>query len=106
MPIEAPTQVRFNLPSSIALERYLTTFFDSFIIHVPCLHAYTWRADMAHPSMLLGMTAIGANYQFEKDVAYYLNRIARLSILDYVSIANNADKHAAYFLNLDGVICI
>ncbi|KAH8821990.1 fungal-specific transcription factor domain-containing protein [Xylogone sp. PMI_703] len=81
---KAAIDVRFNLPSCIALERYYTTFFDSFVIHVPCVHAQSWRTDTAHPSVLLGMAAIGANYQYEKDIAYNFHRVARLSIIDYI----------------------
>ncbi|OQV05061.1 Fungal specific transcription factor domain-containing protein isoform 1 [Cladophialophora immunda] len=73
-----------TMPSRIALERYIMAFFDSFLIHVPCIHIPTWQPQTTHPSLLLAVAAIGANYHDEQDVALQLYRAARLSINNYL----------------------
>lgn len=48
--------------------------------------------------MLLGMAAIGANYQYEKEIAYNFHRAARLSIISYVSVLYANIRYFTYVL--------
>ena len=68
----------------MALERYIAVFFDAFLVHTPCIHVATFKAESAHPSLLLAMAAVGANYHEEPETASNLHRAARLSILNIV----------------------
>lgn len=59
-------------------------FFNSFLCTMPCIHTPTWSAEDAHPSLLLGMLAIGLLYQSRLDLSDIVYRAARLSITRYV----------------------
>lgn len=72
----------FRVPSCMAMERYITAFFDAFLVHAPCIHVPTFTTESAQPSLILAMAALGAQYHEEKDVAMLLHRAARLSILN------------------------
>lgn len=81
-----------EMPSCVALERYITAFRDFFLIHMPCIHVPTWRPETAHPSLLLVLSAVGANYHGEGEVALQLYRTARLSIIKYVSTERDVSR--------------
>ncbi|KAK4937701.1 60S ribosomal protein L33B [Elasticomyces elasticus] len=82
----------FVMPSCMGLERYITAFFDAYLIHAPCVHVPTFKAEMTQPSLLLAMAAIGAIYHEEKDVATQLHRAARLSILNQMERTSFTSK--------------
>ncbi|KAI1611803.1 fungal-specific transcription factor domain-containing protein [Exophiala viscosa] len=82
----------FLLPSCMGLERYITAFFDAFLIHAPCVHVPTFQAEGTQPPLLLAMAAIGAIYHEEKDVATQLHRAARLSILNQMERTSFTSK--------------
>lgn len=82
----------FVMPSCMGLERYITAFFDAYLIHAPCVHVPTFKAEKAEPSLILAMASIGAIYHEEKDVATQLNRAARLSILNQMERTSFTSK--------------
>lgn len=82
----------FRVPSCLAMERYITAFFDSFLVHGPCIHVPTFQAEHAQPSLILAMAALGAHYHEEKDVAMQLYRAARLSILNQMEKTSFTSK--------------
>ncbi|KAI0377765.1 hypothetical protein F5Y04DRAFT_172730 [Hypomontagnella monticulosa] len=84
----APTQVPrdFEAPTRFALERLLNTFAECFLIYVPCIHIPTWKAELAHPCMILAMASIGASYHDDDMASSSLCRIARASIKKYLEL--------------------
>lgn len=56
---------RFRLPSRHALTRYTTSFFEGFHLHMPFVH-HTWRVLDTPLELMLAVSAIGAQYCFEK----------------------------------------
>ncbi|OIW35195.1 hypothetical protein CONLIGDRAFT_45806 [Coniochaeta ligniaria NRRL 30616] len=73
-----------HIPSCVALEGCIRTFFTSFLCHMPCIHVPTWRAEDAHPSLILAMLSIGLVYQCRRELANTVHRAARLSIARYM----------------------
>lgn len=73
---------------------------------MPCIHIPTWRAEDAHPSLLLGMIAIGLVYQSRQQLSKIMYRAARLSIIRYVTIPQplNISLHSEAHFPADGVI--
>lgn len=55
----------FRFPSRHALTRYITSFFEGFHSHMPFIHCPTWRILDHSLELILGMSAIGAQYCFE-----------------------------------------
>lgn len=73
-----------KLPSRLAFERYLTSFFHYFLCYLPFIHVPTWKAETSQPALLLAMAAHGANVHHEPTVALRLHRFARLTVLNIV----------------------
>lgn len=96
----------FHIPSCMVLEGCITVFFNSFLCHMPCIHIPTWRAEDAHPSLLLGMIAIGLVYRSRRELANIIYRAARLSIIRHVIMPQNSRHllHTEAHILADGVI--
>lgn len=83
----------------------MTIFFNSFHCHSPCIHIATWRAEDAHPSLLLSMLAIGLVYRSRRELANIVYRAARLSIARYVCPRTPAIfLYTGAYFTTDGVI--
>ena len=82
----------FRVPSCMAMERYITDFFDTLLVHAPCIHVPTFRTEHAQPSLILAIAALGAQYHEEKDMAVQLHRAARLSILNQMEKTSFTSK--------------
>ncbi|KAF2453531.1 hypothetical protein BDY21DRAFT_120491 [Lineolata rhizophorae] len=81
-----------SLPSCLAFEGYLTTFFDLVLPNIPFIHTTTWQAEQAHPSLLLAMAALGAALCGKDDISLSLHRVARLSVLNHIKSYNFGSK--------------
>uniref|UniRef100_A0A093UME3 Regulatory protein GAL4 n=2 Tax=Talaromyces marneffei PM1 TaxID=1077442 RepID=A0A093UME3_TALMA len=55
----------FQLPSRLALSRYLAGYINGFHEHMPCLHIPTMSVQNTSIELLLAMAAVGAQYCFE-----------------------------------------
>ncbi|KAM5371773.1 hypothetical protein ACJZ2D_007838 [Fusarium nematophilum] len=80
------THEGFEIPSCLQLERFITACFDSLFSLLPCIHLPTWRAEDAHPCLLLAMASLGAKYSKRHDTALALHRVARVATLNQVTI--------------------
>lgn len=80
-------EANVSLPSCLSLERFVAACFDSLYSIVPCVHLPTWRAEDAHPCLLLAMSSCGAKYCKRDDLALTLHRIVRVATLDMVNMA-------------------
>lgn len=57
----------FQLPSRLALSRYLTAYVKGFHEHMPILHLPTMSVDMCYIELVLAIASIGAQYCFEPE---------------------------------------
>lgn len=62
-PLVAPSD--FQLPSRLALSRYLAGYINGFHEHMPCLHIPTMSVQNTSIELILAMAAVGAQYCFE-----------------------------------------
>ncbi|KAH8749249.1 hypothetical protein F5883DRAFT_232714 [Diaporthe sp. PMI_573] len=82
----AQTYGSFGMPSCLQLERFITACFDSLFSLLPCIHLPTWRAEDAHPCLLLAMASFGAKYCKRRDLAVVLHRASRTATLDQLAV--------------------
>jgi hypothetical protein len=59
----------FRLPSANSLQKCITSFIESFHIHLPLFHLQTFDLDRTPSPLTLAMCAIGALYRLERKVA-------------------------------------
>ncbi|RYP39858.1 hypothetical protein DL767_001977 [Monosporascus sp. MG133] len=71
----------FRLPSRHALTRYLTSYFQGFHLHMPFIHAQTWRLLETPVEVTLALATVGAQYSFEHRVSERLFRAAKTILL-------------------------
>lgn len=57
----------FELPSRLALSRYVAAYVNGFHEHLPFLHIPTMSAENTSIELILAMAAVGAQYCFEGD---------------------------------------
>ncbi|KAI6370603.1 hypothetical protein MCOR25_004147 [Pyricularia grisea] len=83
----------FRMPSRHALTRYVTSFFEGFHSHMPFIHLPTWRI-LDHPlELILGITAIGAQYCFEHRVAERLFFAGKAIALHRLQLRRGSGAH-------------
>jgi hypothetical protein len=68
------------LPSPFSISQFVRRYFESFHRHQPFLHIATWSLESAHTSLILAMSASGALYSLESDVAETLYQAAVASL--------------------------
>lgn len=110
-----PANQTASLPSTMDLQRYVNAYVQYFHPHLPFLHiptltfdtpAYTYQTrnlgNFGHDSMvggggclILAMAAIGALYEFERNVAKELFEAAKKMILFYLDERRRAGLSAA-----------
>ncbi|KAG4411867.1 hypothetical protein IFR04_015007, partial [Cadophora malorum] len=73
-----------DIPSCLALERLLTSFFEVFLLYLPFIHVPTWKAETAHPCLLLAMAALSAGYHKEHKTSQKLYLAARLLVTKHL----------------------
>ena len=74
---EAVVPRTFQLPSRLALSRYLTGYVNGFHEHMPLLHIPTMTADSCCVDLVLAMAAVGAQYCFEGEKGVELFHVSR-----------------------------
>ncbi|KAI6503341.1 hypothetical protein MCOR11_000945 [Pyricularia oryzae] len=83
----------FRMPSRHALTRYVTSFFEGFHSHMPFIHLPTWRI-LDHPlELILGITAVGAQYCFEHRVAERLFFAGKAVALHRLQVRRGSGAH-------------
>ncbi|OJD12642.1 hypothetical protein AJ78_06797 [Emergomyces pasteurianus Ep9510] len=64
--------VGFQLPSRLALSRYIAAYINGFHEHLPFLHISTMSISRCPVELILAMAAVGAQYCFEDEKAIEL----------------------------------
>jgi hypothetical protein len=67
----------FQLPSRLALSRYLAGYINGFHEHMPCLHIQTMSVQHCSIELLLAMAAVGAQYCFEGEKGVELFHVSQ-----------------------------
>jgi Fungal specific transcription factor domain len=79
----------FRLPSRIALNRYLATYFNLFHHHMPFLHPASFQPPTASPPLLLAVLSIGALYAFEQEQAYMFHIGSKVLVNQFLQKKEN-----------------
>ena len=79
----------FSLPSRLALNRYLSTYFNLFHHHLPFLHPESFNPSQVSPPLLLAVLSIGALYTFEQDQAYMLHIGSKVLVNQFLQSKEN-----------------
>ncbi|KAI9162862.1 Hydrogen peroxide stress regulator 1 [Paramyrothecium foliicola] len=79
----------FKFPSRHALTRYITSWFDGFHSHMPFIHSSTWQI-LDHPlEVILGISAVGAQYCFEHRMSERLFFAGKAILMDRLASASD-----------------
>jgi len=79
----------FHLPGRLALNRYLSTYFNLFHHHLPFLHPESFKPGQVSPPLLLAVLSIGALYTFEQDQAYMLHIGSKVLVNQFLQNKEN-----------------
>lgn len=82
----------FQLPSTSALNRYLSTYFNLYHPHLPFLHQQSFRPTMTSPPLLLAVLSIGALYTFEREHAFMLHIGSKMLVNQFLQHKDNFDS--------------
>lgn len=82
----------FSLPSSTAMNRYLSTYFNLYHHHLPFLHQESFKPDTASPPLLLAVLSIGALYTFEREHAFMLHIGSKVLVNQFLQHKDNFDS--------------
>ncbi|OJJ51211.1 hypothetical protein ASPZODRAFT_127234 [Penicilliopsis zonata CBS 506.65] len=82
----------FQLPSTIALNRYLSTYFNLYHHHLPFLHQESFKPTTASPPLLLAVLSIGALYTFEREHAFMLHVGSKVLVNQFLQHKENFDS--------------
>ncbi|KAI9676757.1 MAG: hypothetical protein M1829_002852 [Trizodia sp. TS-e1964] len=78
-----------RLPGKIALNRYLSTYFNLFHPHLPFLHPPSFNPAHVSPPLLLAILSIGALYTFEQEQAYMLHIGSKVMVSQFLQNKEN-----------------
>ncbi|KAH6999329.1 hypothetical protein EDB80DRAFT_724573 [Ilyonectria destructans] len=73
-----------RLPSCLAFERLLNNCFEFLLTYLPFVHVPTWRAESAHPTLLIAMASLSACYNGDSITAQALYRAGRVSVIKHI----------------------
>lgn len=82
----------FQLPTTAAMNRYLSTYFNMYHHHLPCLHQGSFTPKDASPPLLLAVLSIGALYTFEKEPAFMLHIGSKVLVNQFLQHKENFDS--------------
>ncbi|PGH35953.1 hypothetical protein GX50_01123 [[Emmonsia] crescens] len=82
----------FQLPSTAALNRYLTTYFNLYHHHLPFLHQESFTPSEVSPPLLLAVLSIGALYTFEREHAFMLHIGSKVLVNQFLQHKENFDS--------------
>ncbi|KAH8714773.1 hypothetical protein BGZ61DRAFT_574854 [Ilyonectria robusta] len=73
-----------RLPSCLAFERLLNNCFEFFLTYLPFVHVPTWRAESAHPTLLIAMASLSSCHNGDSVTAQALYRAGRSSVIKHI----------------------
>ncbi|KAJ5585075.1 Zinc finger C2H2 [Penicillium hispanicum] len=82
----------FQMPSTAALNRYLSTYFNLYHPHLPFLHQQSFNPASASPPLLLAVLSIGALYTFEREHAFMLHVGSKVLVNQFLQHKENFDS--------------
>ena len=82
----------FTLPSKVAMNNYLSTYFNMYHHHLPFLHQGSFSPKDASPPLLLSVLSIGALYRFEREHAFTLHIGSKVLVNLFLQHKDNFDS--------------
>ncbi|KAL4742803.1 fungal-specific transcription factor domain-containing protein [Aspergillus similis] len=82
----------FQLPTTAALNKYLTTYFNLYHHHLPFLHQESFKPTTASSPLLLAVLSIGALYTFERQHAFMLHVGSKMLVNQFLQHKDNFDS--------------
>lgn len=82
----------FQIPTTPALNKYLSTYFNLYHHHLPFLHQGTFNPTDASPPLLLAVLSIGALYTFEREHAFMLHVGSKVLVNQFLQQKDNFDS--------------
>ncbi|KAJ5611000.1 C2H2 finger domain protein [Penicillium lagena] len=82
----------FQLPSTVVLNRYLSTYFNLYHHHLPFLHQESFQPTSTSPPLLLAVLSIGALYTFEREDAFILHIGSKVLVNQFLQHKENFDS--------------
>ncbi|EEP79959.1 conserved hypothetical protein [Uncinocarpus reesii 1704] len=82
----------FQLPTTAAMNRYLSTYFNMYHHHLPFLHQGTFSPKDVSSPLLLAVLSIGALYTFEKEPAFMLHIGSKVLVNQFLQHKENFDS--------------
>ncbi|KAJ5811588.1 C2H2 finger domain protein [Penicillium riverlandense] len=82
----------FQLPSTVVLNRYLSTYFNLYHHHLPFLHQESFKPNSTSPPLLLAVLSIGALYTFEREHAFSLHIGSKVLVNQFLQHKENFDS--------------
>ncbi|CAI7639166.1 Zinc finger C2H2 [Penicillium manginii] len=82
----------FQLPGTVALNRYLSTYFNLYHPHLPFLHQQSFNPTTAPAPLLLSVLSIGALYTFEREHAFMLHVGSKVLVNQFLQHKENFDS--------------
>ena len=82
----------FKLPSTVSLNRYLSTYFNLYHHHLPFLHQESFSPAAVSPPLLLAVLSIGALYTFEREHAFMLHIGSKMLVNQFLQNKENFDS--------------
>ncbi|KAJ6184096.1 hypothetical protein N7519_005397 [Penicillium mononematosum] len=82
----------FQLPSTVALNRYLSTYFNLYHPHLPFLHQESFKPAQVPAPLLLAVLSIGALYTFEREHAFMLHVGSKVLVNQFLQHKDNFDS--------------
>ncbi|KAJ5650316.1 uncharacterized protein N7484_004039 [Penicillium longicatenatum] len=82
----------FQMPGLIALNRYLSTYFNLYHPHLPFLHQQSFNPTTVSAPLLLAVLSIGALYTFEREHAFMLHVGSKVLVNQFLQHKDNFDS--------------
>ena len=82
----------FTLPSKVAMNNYLSTYFNMYHHHLPFLHQGSFSPKDVSPPLLLSVLSIGALYRFEREHAFTLHIGSKVLVNLFLQHKDNFDS--------------
>ncbi|EER25268.1 C2H2 type zinc finger containing protein [Coccidioides posadasii C735 delta SOWgp] len=82
----------FQLPTTTAMNRYLSTYFNMYHHHLPFLHQGSFSPKDSSAPLLLAVLSIGALYTFEKEPAFMLHIGSKVLVNQFLQHKENFDS--------------
>ncbi|KKK14923.1 hypothetical protein P175DRAFT_0426622 [Aspergillus ochraceoroseus IBT 24754] len=82
----------FQLPSTAALNKYLSTYFNLYHHHLPFLHQESFKPASTSSPLLLAVLSIGALYTFERQHAFMLHVGSKMLVNQFLQHKDNFDS--------------